>query len=184
VPVVPAAVEPAGARLDADFRLVEAVGQGILLPLPDADGWRRDPREAMTWVASHTATDSRLLVRTFRAERIARAQDCEQQMRLWRRDLPALAAAGRESRRVRLDGGYAGELVTGAEVRGASHVVTGHALVFASDGRECLCLAFSTSAEGSGAASIVGARLGNITRGAFERAHRLGIEANVRPPER
>lgn len=181
---MPLATEPAAAGLDADFGLVEATGQGILLPLPDADAWRRDPRESRTWVARHTATQSRLLARTFRADGVARGDDCERQMRLWRRDLPVIPPEARvESRRVRLDGDFAGELVTYAEGP-IAHAVTGNALLFASDGRQCLCLVFSTSAEGADAASIVGARLGSITRVGFERVRRIGIEASVRAPER
>jgi hypothetical protein len=182
-PSVPVAVEATGARLDSDFGLVEATGQGILMPLPDADGWRRDPRETRTWVARHTATQSRLLVRTFRADGVARAEDCERQMRLWRPDLPVLPPDARaETRRVRLDGDFAGELLTAAE--GPAHVVTGHAQLFASDGRQCLCLVFSTAAEGESAASVVGARLASVARVSFERARRIPIEANVRRSER
>jgi hypothetical protein len=162
---------------------VEATGQGILLPLPDADAWRHDPRETRTWVVRHTATQSRLLVRTFRADGVARDDDCERQMRLWRRDLPMLSPEARvEARPLRLEGDFAGELRTAAE--GPAHAVTGHALLFASDGRQCLCLVFSTSAEGANAASLVGARLASITRVSFERARRIPIEADVRRPER
>jgi hypothetical protein len=179
------AAEPSAARLDADFGLVEATGQGVLMPLPEADGWRRDPRETRTWVASHSATRSRLLVRSFRSDGVARGEDCERQMRLWRPDLPVLPPELRaESRRLRLDGDFVGDLLTFAESPEGSHTVTGHALLFASDGRRCLCLVFSTAAEGTSAASIVGGRLGSVTRISFERARRIGIEANVRAPER
>lgn len=179
----PAPSEPLGWRLERDFRLVEVLGQGIRLPLPDAEGWRRDPGETKTWVGNHTATDSRLIVRTFRADGVARAQDCERQMRLWRRDLPLLAPEQRtETRRVRLDGGFAGELVTGVAPHTEHGGISGHALLLASDGRQCLCLAFSTSASGADAASIVGARLGSITSGSFERAQRIGVEASLSPP--
>jgi hypothetical protein len=182
-PSAPAVVEPAAARLDGDFGLVEAAGQGVLLPLPDADAWRRDPRETRTWVARHPATQSRLIVRTFRADGVARGEDCERQMRLWRPDLPVLPPEARaETRRLRLDGDLAGELLTAAD--GPAHAVTGHALLFASDGRQCLCLVFSTSAEGDGAASTVGARLASVARVSFERARRIPIEADVRAPER
>jgi hypothetical protein len=177
------AAEPAAARLDDDFGLVEATGQGILMTLPDADAWRRDARETRTWVARHTATHSRLLVRTFRADGVARGEDCERQLRLWRRDLPVLPADARaETRRLRLAGDFAGDLLTAAE--GPAHAVTGHALLFASDGRQCLCLVFSTSAEGASAASIVGARLASVARVSFERARRIPIEADVRAPGR
>lgn len=180
----PVVSEPATTRLDSDFGLVEATGQGILLSLPDADGWRRDARETRTWVARHAATESRLLVRTFRADGVARWDDCERQMRLWRPDLPVLAAEARaDTRRLRLDGDFSGQLLTTA-AEGPAHAVTGHAMLFASDGRQCLCLAFSTSAEGSSAASIVGARLASVARLSFERARRIPIDANVRRPER
>ena len=176
-------VEPPGARLDGGFGLVEAAGQGIRMLLPDVDAWRRDPRETHTWVVSHAASRSRLLVRFFRSDGVARGEDCERQMRLWRPDLPLLPPERRaDTRRLRLDGDFAGDLVSGTE--SSAGAVVGHALLFASDGRRCLCFAFSTSAEGEGAASVVGARLASIARVSFERARRIGIEAGVHAPER
>lgn len=101
--------------LDAGFRSVEASGQGLEFLLPDADGWRHDPRDTHSWVATHAATRSRLLARSWKADSIVRAADCERQLRALRPDLPALAPEERmERRELTVAGDYAAELTTGA----------------------------------------------------------------------
>jgi hypothetical protein len=167
-------------------RSIEATGQGLELSLPDAAGWRHDPRQRATWVARHAATRSLLLARTWHADTIVRTEDCESQMRLWRPDLPALDDEARiESRKLSLAGGYAARLTSGARAaRAPGGAVFGHALLFGSDGRSCVCLAFSTSAEGAGAARAVGERLAVMSRLVFERARRIGIEARLAVPPR
>lgn len=184
----PAAVTlaPAAAGFDGAPRTIEARGQGLELSLPDASGWRHDPRQKATWVATHAATGSILLARAWRAGTLARPEDCEREMRLWRPDLPVLAGEERlESRRVSLQGGYVGRFTSGVRSpAGPSRRVLGHAQLFGSDGRSCVCLAFSTVAEGSGAARAVGERLGAISHLVFERARRIGIDARLAVPRR
>jgi hypothetical protein len=190
LPAAPHATGPSGAEsvsgFDGGLRSVEATGQGLVLRLPDAAAWRHDPRQRATWVATHAATGSSLLARTWRADTIVRADDCERQMRLWRPDLPALSDEERiESRKLSLAGGYAARIISGARAaRAPGAAVLGHALLFGSDGRSCVCLAFSTSAEGVGAARAVGERLGLMSRLVFERARRVGLDARLEVPRR
>jgi hypothetical protein len=171
--------------LDTGFRPVEARGQGLDLLLPDADGWRHDPRDTRAWIATHAATRSRLLVRRWRADSIVRAGDCERQLRELRPDLPTLGPEQQLDRRpLKLAGDYAAELTTGAVASDQSAgALTGHALLFGSDARQCLALVFSTSAEGDAAARQVGDRLGIISR-TFERVHVLGIPSRIAAPRR
>ncbi len=170
---------------DEGFRTIEATGQGLELSLPDAAGWRHDPRQRATWVAGHAATRSIILARTWKADSIVRAGDCERQMRLWRPDLPVLSPEQRfESRKLSLAGGYAALFTSGVDAGAPTGGVRGHALLFGSDGRSCVCLAFSTSAEGQGAARAVGERLSVISQLVFERARRIGIDGRLSVPRR
>lgn len=179
---------PAGTNaLQAGFRSIEATGQGLELDLPDADNWRRDARDARSFVAVHAATRSRLLVRGWSADAVVRAADCERQLRQLRPDLPTLAPEQRvEDRPVRVAGDHTAWLMVGvAPSPGSAASLEGHALLFGSDGRHCLALVYSTSADGAAAApQIIGERLGSITRGTFERVRRLAIEGRVQVPRR
>jgi hypothetical protein len=187
-PTAPAAAhsEPLASGFEGGLRTIEATGQGLELSLPDAAGWRHDPRQRATWVATHAATGSILLARSWRADEIARPEDCEREMRLWRPDLPVLRSEERlESRQVSLAGGYVASFTTAARATAApGRPVLGHAQLFGSDGRACVCLAFSTSARGADAARAVGDRLAVVSHLVFERARRIGIDARLSVPRR
>lgn len=175
---------PAAARAELAGRLgsVEATGQGLELDLPDADGWRRDAREPRSFVAVHAATRSRLLVRAWSADALARPDDCERELRRLRPELPALAPEERvEERSLRVAGNHAARLEAGvAPSLDAAGALDGYALLFASEGRHCLALIYSTSAQGETAPRVIGERLGAMTRVTFERVRGLGIEQRVR----
>jgi hypothetical protein len=160
-------------------RPVSALGQGLVMPLPDVAGWRRNRSEKQSWVAEHRATSSSLVVRVWTHNRVARLTDCEQQARLWRRDLPEFGDGELVEARERvLAGSYAGRVMVGVrEVGGAG--LSGHVLAFASDARSCMFLSFSTAASGRGAARVVAERLGTMSK-VFDRLERVGIDDRIR----
>lgn len=184
----PAAVAPAApaedSGLEAGLRVLEARDQGLEFPLPDASGWRRDPRERHSWVARHRRSSSQLVVRAWRFEDIARPDDCEQQARLWRRELPTFSPTEQVEHSERLLAGvYRGRVTIG--VRGSAREpgrLLGHALAFGSDARDCLMLAFSTTATGAAARSVIAKRLAIIDGTVFQRLRRLDIEGRVTVP--
>jgi hypothetical protein len=165
---------------------VEAQGQGLELLLPNPEGWRVDPTEKFSWVVRHRRSESALVVRVWRADAIARPEDCERQARTWRPDLPRLDASEIvQASRPRLAGDYDARLTVG--VRSAARApnevrLSGYALAFGSAARSCLLLAFSTLAEGSSARRSIADRLALIVPTAFLRARRLGIERRARVP--
>ena len=174
-----------GAGFTEGFRIIEAVGQGLEFPLPDARGWRRDTREKQSWVARHRASASVLVVRAWQQDSIARIDDCERQARLWRPELPVVDAAEIvDAHEQRLAGTYEGQvtlwLQPGMSPEGAA--LFGHALAFGSDARSCLMIAFSTSASGPMATNTVAERLGAVTQAVFGRARRLDIGERVIVP--
>ena len=177
--------EAASRAFSGGYRTIEAVGQSLEFPLPDAQGWRRDPREKRTWMARHLATGSTLMVRAWGHDDVAHTEDCERQARLWRPELPEPAAHELlDAREQLLAGVYAGRLtlfVRGA-APGAPSLLTGYALAFGSDARSCLMLAFSTSASGPSASSDLAERLGVMAEAVFARARRVGIGERVLVP--
>jgi hypothetical protein len=177
--------EAASLPFAGGYRTIEAVGQSLEFPLPDAQGWRRDPREKRTWVARHLTTGSTLMVRAWDHDDIAHIDDCERQARIWRPELPQAAAHELlDTREQPLAGVYAGRLTL--FVRGpapaAPSVLTGYALAFGSDARSCLMLAFATSASGPSASSALAERLGVMAEAVFGRARRVGIGERVLVP--
>ena len=180
---------PTGARetrpFDAGFRSIEAIGQGIELPLPDAQGWRRDPREKRSWVARHRQTTSTLVVRRWEHDDVARIEDCERQARAWRPNLPEAAPEELlEQREQVLAGLYRARVVlfVRAETPAPGSTLSGHALAFGSDARSCLMLAFSTAASGPRSRDDVAERLAIVAQGVFGRARRVGIGERVTVP--
>ncbi len=163
---------------------VEALGQGLEFPLPDREGWRQDSAETRSWVAQHAATGSRLVVRAWQHDSIARAADCEQQARMWRPDLPDLAPSDVLLARERTIGGiYRSQITLGVQADAAgAGVVRGHALAFGSDARSCLMLVFSTVASGPDGPREVAERLGIVDQAVFGRVRRLGIHDRVVVP--
>lgn len=174
--------EPRGV-FGRGFRVIYATGQGLEFPLPDAAGWRRDPRQKQSWVARHLVTSSTLVVRAWRHDDIARAEDCEEQARLWRPDLPAVANAELvETRQQTIANVYASQVTILVRAPRDGGALSGHALAFGSDARDCLMLAFSTSASGTGADAEIARRLGAVVESVFGRARRLGIDQRVPEP--
>jgi hypothetical protein len=126
-------------------------------------------------------------VRAWRFNDIARPEDCERDARLWRTDLPELAAGEiLETSERMLAGAYRSHITVG--VRSAPTPPPerwfGHVLGFGSDARDCLMLAFSTSAAGPSARNVLAERLAIVSGSVFERVRRLEIESRVAVPRR
>jgi hypothetical protein len=166
---------------------VEAKGQGLEFPMPDAAGWRLDKRERHTWVARHRRSSSELAVRAWRFDGIARPEDCEREAREWRKDLPRFSPAEViESREQLLAGAYLGRVTVAvrAAAPGSPERGAGYVLGFGSDARDCLMLAFATSASGANVRNVLAERLATISGSVFERARRLDITERVVVPRR
>lgn len=165
--------------------MIEARGQRLAFPLPDAGGWRRERGEKQSWVAAHPATASRLVVRAWQHDAIARIEDCERQARLWRSELPLLGPEELvETKHVTLAGTYASQVRVGilAADPAEADTLRGHALAFGSDARSCLMLAYSTVASGPGALRAIAERLGAVSEGVFAGLRRLHIDERVVVP--
>lgn len=150
------------------------------VPLPERGAWRVDDSSSAWLVARHAASASELLVRTWTASRLARPSDCEQQVRLWRPDLPVPGADTQVDRQV-LDvpSGYRTDLVVAVQPRKPG--IEGVALAFGAAVGRCYALVYTTSAVGPGAESAVGRRLAIVVDGIVRRVRVLTIEDRIRP---
>jgi hypothetical protein len=167
---------PARDAFDAGYRNVEVLGQNLVLELPDAEGWRREGHERQGWEATHARTGSRLVARTWRSDGRVGPGDCERQMRVWRPELPSLSPELRVDQHREAVADYAADVVAGVDARTLE--ASGLVSIFGSEGRECLCLVFSTSARGVGASATVAGRLGTMSR-LLERARRVKVQARA-----
>jgi hypothetical protein len=180
-----AAQTPPASGFAEGLRTIAAKGQGLAFPLPDAAGWRLDKREKHSWVALHRRSSSQLVIRAWHFDGIPGADDCERQARLWRSDLPQLEPSEVVAKNERLlAGAYRGRVTVGVHAAPSStpERLVGSVLGFGSDARDCLMLAFSTSAAGPGARQVIAERLATISGTVFERARRLQIEERVSVP--
>jgi hypothetical protein len=172
----PATARTAPDAFEGGYANIEVLGENLVVVLPDAEGWRREPHTLRGWEATHTASGSRLVARTWRAEGRVDAGECERQMRLWRPDLPALTPELRFDERRGVIADYAVDLVASVDARPSA--ANGVLTAFGNQGRECLCLVFSTAARGQGASELVATRIGTMSR-LFERARRVTVQARA-----
>jgi hypothetical protein len=168
-------------RYDAGWKSVQAMGQSVELPVPDADTWTVE-EGGRWWHIRHAPSASELLIRTWRAPRSSSPQTCEHQARLWRPQLPQVLddhAIVRD--RLRAPIGFRTQLSVGVESRRGQSMVAGVALAFGSRPGRCLAMVYMTKGEGPAAESIVAERLAIITSNAFARARELSIDDRARP---
>jgi hypothetical protein len=150
--------------------------------LPDAQGWRRDSRDKLSWVARHRQTASTLVVKAWDYEDIARIEHCERQARSWRPELPEAAREELlEQRQQVLAGVYQARIVLFVQ-SATPGALEGHAQAFGSDARRCLMMAFSTVSSGARATDDIAERLSVVAEGVFGRARRVGIGERVVVP--
>lgn len=164
----PAAIDPiaAGAR----FGAYRSARFNLVLPLPDAEAWRIDDRGERWLAATHAASSSALLVRTWREDEVVRRASCEERARLWRK-LPERAGSRLlEARALALPP----EHDTIAEVRLRPSTKTepaeGFVLAFGGWAKRCFAFVFVTRAPSERAVAERLATMvdGSLTRIRFE----------------
>jgi hypothetical protein len=157
---------------------VEVAAQAVTLLLPDRRAWRAEKQGSWT-LLKHAPTDSRLLVKQWRAARLVTPGECREQARLGQ---PALVELREEEiverRRIQSPVGFDGELVIAVRQRerGLQGLIQ---LAAAALGR-CYVALFDTSTAGSSSAPELAARLEIVVKSAFERARPTAIEDRAR----
>jgi hypothetical protein len=167
-PARPVAADPlaAGAR----FGSYRSARFNLVLPLPDAREWRIDDRGERWLSATHAASSSTLLLRTWREDEVVRRASCEERARLWRKLPERSGSRLLEARPLAMPS----EHDTIAEVRLRPSTKTepaeGFVLAFGGWARRCFAFVFVTRAPSE---SAVAERLatmmdGSLTRIQFE----------------
>jgi hypothetical protein len=130
----------------------------IELDLPSKDSWQVS--DGPTWlVAAHSASSSLLAVRTWRADRLVRREQCEAQARLARPSLPIVRDdAVLERRALSAPAQFDTELVVGVEPTGGG--LSGYALAIGASVGRCYAAVFTTAVNGTLAEQEVATRLG------------------------
>jgi hypothetical protein len=161
------------------------------LTLPGKASW--ELAEGPTWlVLEHRPSSSQLALRTWRAERLVRRNECEAQARLARPTIPIEheeAVVDRHALSAPAD--FDSELVVGVEPSALG--IAGYALVIGASVGRCYAAVFTTRVSGKDAELEVAARLGLVVdrvlsqvriRSVDERAPRRHLVATPKAPRK
>ncbi|WP_437924892.1 hypothetical protein WMF37_38590 [Sorangium sp. So ce291] len=134
----------------------------LRLPLPDARGFRVEDGEGPWLVATHAASSTSLLVRTWREDGRASRAACEARARLWR-DLPrpdrSLTAV---ERRIDVPEGFDTIVEIGVADAQPGAPIEGFAVAFGGSGWRCFAFIAETRAAGRSAEQVVAERLAAV----------------------
>lgn len=183
---VPAAppIPPATVSLeDAHWGEVRSSRYSIVVPLPERTSWTIDDKRAQWFTARHDASRSELTLRTWRASRLGKRDECLVQLRLWRPSLPDPERdpeSVMESRRLGAPTDYDTLLTLGVARRGIEGELEGYAIAVGHDVGSCFAAVYLTQARGAGAEEAIAARLALIGDGVLSRVRRIAVEDRVR----
>jgi hypothetical protein len=134
----------------------------LLLPLPDGRAWRIDDHNGPWLSATHPASESALLVRSWTEDGRVTRQRCEERARLWHTFPDPSRAAEVKARSVDAPGGFDTFVSIGVVTGKPEEPIAGFALAFGGRGHRCFAWAYSTLARGPGAAELLGERLATM----------------------
>jgi hypothetical protein len=138
-----------------------------------------DDRSTSWLVATHPTSESRIVVKTWRADSVVNRDDCERMARR-SRPLPSDGDADASKRFANRPEGYDTAVTLTVGVGSTGDTLNGALLAFGANVRQCLALVFVTQAAGRGADRILGERLGLIDRGVVDRLRRRSVEDRAR----
>lgn len=183
-PAPSAAPPPAGSGAElpsTGWGSARSARQSVELSLPDRDGWHVDDAATAWFSARHPVTRSELLLRTWRAARTVKRDECEAQARLWRPSIPpAPEESVIERRMVAAPEGWSTELVVGVGPAPTPGELQGFALAFGVTVGRCYALLYTTLDSGRGAEVTIARRLGVIADEVVPSVRFLSIDDRVR----
>ncbi len=161
-PPRPAPPPPPSTLGDGELGEYRSERFDLRLPLPDARGFRVEDGGGPWLVATHAASSTSLLVRTWRADGRASRAACEARARLWR-DLPRpdlrLTAV---ERRIDVPEGFDTVVAIGVADAPPGAPIDGFAVAFGGSGRRCFAFIAETRAAGPSAERLVAERLAAV----------------------
>jgi len=155
----------------------------VTVSLPERKDWQIEDVREPWWTARHPPSSSELSVKTWRTSRLARREDCQKQITLWRPKAPnpeAEPASVVDRRALESPAGYHTELVVGVRRAGKEGEIEGYALAVGHTIGQCYAAFYTTRAQGGNAEATVGERLALFGDAVLPRIERVGIEDRVR----
>jgi hypothetical protein len=138
----------------------------LVLKLPDRHSWQVDDQTSRWLTLRHRPSDSELRVRTWAAARLVRPEECEQQARLWRPEIPDPGGhTALDQRRLDKPSGYTTRAVAGVRPLGHTGELEGFALAFGATIGRCYAFVYTTRARGAGADNAIADRLAVVMDG-------------------
>jgi hypothetical protein len=178
-PAMPASAwgesKPAPAALrDADWGVFGSRRFSLAVAVPMRREWQKS--ETRNWLLlRHAASESELLVRTWRTTRSAGASGCESEARTTLPALPVLDETNAvEDARVEAPPGFDGRLGVAVEAHGRR--IRGYVLLFGADVGRCFAGVFTTHADSE---LEISERLELVAHGVFSRVRVAGVEDRV-----
>jgi hypothetical protein len=152
-----------------------------LLPLPDGRGWRIDDHSGPWLSATHAASESSLLVRSWTEDGRVDRRRCEERARLWKTFPDPSRAENVEQHSIDAPAGYDTFVSVGVLAGKPGEPVTGFALAFGGHLHRCFVWAYASTARGPGAAELLGERLATMVERSLGRVViQSKLEPNVR----
>jgi hypothetical protein len=181
-PAVPPGGDGAVSRdtLPGEFRKVELRAVPAVVALPDPASWRA-AREGSFVVLAQRATNSRIVLRVWKAARLVRPAECEAEARLHRPTLPKTDPTTLlDERSISAPRDYDVRLFVGVH-EAAQRRVHGYALAVGAAVGRCYLGVYETWADGPAAPERVADRLATMVPGFIET---LSIESAEVPVHR
>lgn len=175
---------PATSNLEGPLEAVFGPRAGLSVELPTASSWSAEDSERWL-VLSHPASASKLALRTWRAARRVRVEECESQTRLWRPDVPVVEGdTVIDQRTLTSPSGFSGRMTALARATEGDAAIEGWVLAFGVTIGRCFAAVFQTRGAGPGAEAAVANRLATITDRVLTSVQEHGVDSRVLGPRR
>jgi hypothetical protein len=159
---------------------IASARHGLEVTLPEVGAWTVNDYDESWLVAQHARSRSEIRMRAWRAPRTNSPDDCWQQARLWRPDLPRLVPETMlEQRPLAAPPGYRGEIGVGIVAPGDG-LVEGYVVAVGARTGRCFAFWYRTRVRGAAAEAIVAENLAVISAGVVDGIEQSGIEKAVR----
>ena len=150
----------------------------IRVPLPEGRAWRIDDHTTPWLTATHDASSSTLLVRTWNEEGRASRARCEERAKLWRK-LPERAGAEIvQDRAIDAPPGFDTRLLVGVVPSTHGGSTTAFASALGAHAHRCFVWIYTTGARGPGAEAVLGERLAAMVEASLAKTT---IESGLAP---
>jgi hypothetical protein len=150
----------------------------LSLPLPDGHAWRIDDHRTPWLSATHAASGSSLLVRSWVEDGRVDRHRCEERARLWKAFPETARAESVQERSIDAPPGYDTFVSVGVVPGRPNEPLAGFALAFGGHAHRCFAWAFATTASGADAASVIGERLATMVDGSLGK---VVVESKLAP---